>query len=316
MSQRISAGATRRAQRRAAAERARKRRRITLGAVAFVALVAVGAVAVSLLMGSDSASAGSLYRFQTQDFHALVFDPTDADTLYFGHHHGMKESTDGGKTWNDTIVSGVDAMQLAIPTSDPQRRYVAGHLIFVRSDDGGRTWEQPAPNLPDLDLHGFAAAPSDPLRLYTFALGVRGFFTSADGGDVWEERTLPSTLTTGIMPLAVSADDPLHLFAGGGTELAESRDGGITWEASAGPGGLITALALAPTEPEILYAATIDGLFQRTGEGTWEKMPVSASGTILALAVSPSMPERIAAVDQSGHFYRSDDGGQTWATGK
>ena len=43
------------------------------------------------------------------------------------------------------------------------------------SNDGGATWRNQPTNLPGLDLHTFAASPTDPTRLYTVPVGVNGY---------------------------------------------------------------------------------------------------------------------------------------------
>lgn len=278
-------------------------------AVAAVLLLVIAGAAWWFAGRGDSVA---LYRFDTLDFHSLAFDPTDSQTLYFGHHQGMKMSRDGGKTWQDTVVRDVDVMQLGIPVSDPRHRYLAGHGLFVFSRDGGATWEQPATNLPDYDLHGFAVAPSDPLRLYTFAVGVFGLFTSADGGLTWEQIPLPPGDVAGMLPLAVSPDDPLHVYAAVDDVVAESRDGGKTWETVPGPGAMIMSLAASITTPGVLYAGTDDGVWVRSADGTWERLPLTPEGVVMAVAVSADGPEQVAVVDQEGYFYWSSDGGRTW----
>lgn len=276
--------------------------------------VAIGLGAWWGLGLSRPANGQALSRLATGDFHAIAFDPTNADTLFFGHHQGMKVSHDGGKSWQDTVVSGVDAMEIGMPAGGSRRMYLAGHDIFVVSSDAGQSWDQPQTNLPDLDLHGFAVAPSDPMRLYAFAMGVSGLFTSADGGTTWEPRTLPPGMSMGMLPLAVAPDNPLRVVAGVGDQLAVSEDGAKTWQTQPGPGGEITAIAIAPTAPPVRYVGASGAIWQESPDGTWQRLPLTPDGAILALAVSPSQPARIAAVDQRGNFYRSDDGGQHWGS--
>ncbi len=297
-----------------AQRRARRQRQQRLIGVAVVALIAIGLIGGGwrLTRGSGPSQAQALARFSTEDFHSLAFDPTDPDTIYFGHHQGLKVTHDGGKSWQDTAVKNADAMELGFPSGDPSRRYVAGHNVFQISLDGGKTWGVPSTNLPDGDLHGFAVAPSDPFQLYTYAVGVDRLFSSADGGTNWEGRTLPPG-ASGMLPLVVAPDDPLHLFAGASTQLAESRDGGKTWQQQPGPGGMIVSLTITPSASATFYAGTDQGLWKRTGSDPWQQVAVKTDGAVLALAASPSQPERIALVDEHGNFYRTDDGGQTWA---
>jgi photosystem II stability/assembly factor-like uncharacterized protein len=115
----------------------------------------------------------------------------------------------------------------------------------------------------------------------------------------------------GMLPLAVAPDSPQHLFAATGNQIAESVDGGKTWQPP-GPGGLVTALAMTPTGAGILYAGTEYGLFTRSAAGNWQQLSVTLQGAVMALALSATQPPHIALVDEHGSFYRSDDAGQTW----
>src|SRR5437016_2223903 len=192
--------------------RARQRqRRVLLGGMLALTVVglAIGVWAITSRVGSGP-SAQALYQFHTQDIHSLAFDPGDANTLFFGHHTGLKISHDAGKTWQDVSVGNVDAMQLAMPATGGERRYLAGHSVFMVSTDGGKTWRNQPTNLPGLDLHTFTASPSDPLRLYTAPVGFNGLFTSTDGGNQWQQLPLPPGGSSG-MGLAVAPDSPLHL---------------------------------------------------------------------------------------------------------
>lgn len=270
--------------------------------------IAIGVWAISSRVGSKP-SAQALYQFHTQDIHSLAFDPGDPNTIFFGHHTGLKISHDAGLSWQDVSVGNVDAMQLAMPASGGDRRYLAGHSVFMVSTDGGKTWRNQPTNLPGLDLHTFTASPSDPLRLYTAPVGFNGLFTSTDGGKEWQLLPLPPGGSSG-MGLAVASDSPLHLYAGIGTHITESRDGGKTWTTQPGPTAETIQLTVDPAG--ILYAGTVQGLAKRAPDGTWQTLSLPAGTAVFAISVSPTQPNRVAVVDQQGHFYRSDDAGQTW----
>jgi photosystem II stability/assembly factor-like uncharacterized protein len=298
---------------RRAQQRQRQRLLTRIGAVV-LAGVLVAAVAWWYSSQSESSSGQALYQFTTNDFHSLAFDPTDADRIFFGHHGGLMVSDDGGESWDDTALTGADAMQLAVPPADASRMYVAGHDVFYVSTDGGETWSSQPNNLPSLDLHAFAGSPLDPLRLYTAPAG-EGIYTSADGGSTWEPIAMPPGADRAPVALAVAPDDPLHVYAGAGSTIAESADGGRTWQELPGEGlagTTVIALAIDPDIPTTLFAGTDQGLFTRTADGAWQELAVDTSGAVLAVAISPNQPERVAIVDQNGNFYRSDDAGESW----
>ena len=298
--------------RRRAHQRRRRRLFGSLGVAVLVVLLS-GFGAWRLLGETETTASQPLHQFDTQDFHSLAFDPDDPDTIFFGHHGGMMISNDAGVTWQAGPPENIDVMQQAIPLADPSRRYIAGHDVFQMSTDGGQTWDAPSTNLPGLDIHGFTAAPSDPDRLYASEVQTTGFYASVDGGATWEARALPLGMRAGTIPLVVAADDSEHVYAGVGGKIAESRDGGRTWQESSDLGIAVIGLAIDPTDPSALFAATSDGLQKRGSGGTWTKLPITPDGVLLAVAVHPRDPSRVAVIDQQGNFYRSDDGGRTWA---
>lgn len=49
--------------------------------------------------GSGASSLIKVGSVHALDYHSLAFSPSDRNTLFFGHHSGIMESQDGGKTW-------------------------------------------------------------------------------------------------------------------------------------------------------------------------------------------------------------------------
>jgi len=288
----------------------RRWRTFALLALAGLALLLNGALLWQATDGlGRSSSAQPIAILSTEDIHAVLWSPSAADTVFAGHHGGLLRSTDGGRTWQPTALAAADAMSLAAAPSAPERLYAAGHGVFLRSDDGGATWTAPATALAGADIHGFAQSPTDPDRLFALVVG-QGLLMSTDGGATWEPR---SPVVPNHAALAVTADGA-RLLMGSGAGVQESSDGGATWRASGAAmpqGGQILALALAPNG-DVLFAASTEGLFRRSGRGTaWEQ--TALTGAVMAVAVSPLDPARVLAIDADKRVYRSDDGGTTWS---
>ena len=89
----------------------------------------------------------------------------------------------------------------------------------------------------------------------------------------------------------------------------------------AGPtrGVPVSALDMDPSDPSILYAATVEGLFKSSdGAESWSRLPGTLRRNYWTVAVDPTEPSTIYAIyvkDDAvppGRLQRSVDGGATW----
>lgn len=269
-----------------------------------VALAVVGIGFVALRAGDGPGGGAEVWAMlNTADVHALAFDPADNQHLFFGHHNGLLESVDGGRTWRPTGLSGADAMN--VPLTNANRFQIAGHNVYMETTDGGASW-QPVPNdLPGLDLHAFTVDPADPDHAWTFAVGF-GLFETSDAGRHWQLR---QSGNWGAL-IAYRDGATTELVAVGPEGLVRSSDGGAGWTALAYPGAPLAALA-ASTDGGVLYAATSAGLKRSTdGGASWSDTGFASPA--LSVAVASDDPMVVALVDQSTRFYRSPDGGASW----
>ncbi|HEV7787348.1 MAG TPA: hypothetical protein VGQ28_18540 [Thermoanaerobaculia bacterium] len=82
------------------------------------------------------------------------------------------------------------------------------------------------------------------------------------------------------------------------------------WRSFVPGGGTITALALDPVDPRVVYAAAFDDLFvSRDGGQTWRGFSLPSASTV---AVAPGSPSVLYA--GASQIFRSGDGGRTWKT--
>jgi photosystem II stability/assembly factor-like uncharacterized protein len=192
----------------------------------------------------------------------------------------------------------------------------------------------------------FVFDPRDPQRVYVGASGVGGgrVLKTTDGGAHWH-ATATGTRASGWPGLrqALTAD-PRHqgtLYAGTEVGVYKTVDGGRSWHPSnrglpaptqyihERPLGWVTALAVDPATPDIVYAGS-DRVSKSSDAGRhWTTVfPMHATRhtheTVSALAIAPTDPETIYAI--VGEFpngsatpalgrtsiYRSADGGATW----
>lgn len=278
---------------------------LAVGGVAVLAIIVLAGIVLTRAANpGGGASTGTAWaRLGTQDVHSLRFLPGSTDRLVFGHHGGLLETMDGGRTWTPGTATA-DAMSLSVPTGD--RLLIAGHLVFQESRDGGATWADIAADLPSLDIHAFAQSTLEPDRMWAYLAGG-GVFESEDGGVSWTEVFAGDVL--GLTAVAMEGSDVLYgidPFVG----LVRSTDGGTTWTpAGKPPTSPVTSLT-ATADGGILVLGGPDGLYRSDDGGvTWRQ--VLESRTVLASAISEG-GETLAAVTEDTVFYRSDDGGRTW----
>ena len=130
---------------------------------------------------SNNNGVRSISRLTTDDFHSLAFSPTEPETVFFGHHHGLSVSHNGGKDWRSTALTNVDAMALALPLSDTATMYAAGHDVFFKSTDGGKTWKEP--NQPP---NGYRSCVEFLSKKDVLTCGLNGVDYSFDRGKNWK----------------------------------------------------------------------------------------------------------------------------------
>jgi len=222
--------------------------------------------------------------------------------LLFGHHGGLLESRDGGRTWAPLGVRN-DAMS-TVPAADGSV-VIAGHNVFTGSRDGGRTWAAIATDLPSLDIHGFARDPADPARMWAY-LAVGGLWESTDFGAHWTRVREDNVL----FPFAVRQGSTTALLGIDATGLVGSSDGGRSWVTIGRPPTYPMTSLAATLDGGTIYAGSPDGLFRSVDGGrTWTD--TAYRGSAFATATSAD-GKTVVLVSRETEFFRSDDGGTTW----
>jgi photosystem II stability/assembly factor-like uncharacterized protein len=169
-------------------------------------------------------------------------------------------------------------------------------------------------------------------------------FKTTDGGLHWQATATSGSGWAGdIQTLTADPRHPGTLYAGTTVAVYKTVDGGRNWRPwnrglfspsgskhpAGTPGtpsfnrgnGWVTAIAVDPANPNIVYSAA-DAVRKSTDGGhTWKTVFLHGPyGFVSALAIAPTRPEAIYAITNAfnGHasIYKSTDAGKTWrATG-
>jgi photosystem II stability/assembly factor-like uncharacterized protein len=203
------------------------------------------------------------------------------------------------------------------------RVYIAGVALFfalccLRSE--GADW---LPFGPDGgDARSIAADPHDHAHLY---LGtVTGWiYESRNGGSEWKRLAwVGKRDDLALDSIVVDSANPKHILVGawvfGGADggLFVSHDGGVSWESNGEMRGQsIRALSAAPSDPKILVAGTLKGVYRSTDSGVnWSLISPEGSQEIHeveSIAIDPTDPQIIYA--GTWHLpWKTVDGGEHW----
>ncbi|MDE3163906.1 MAG: hypothetical protein KGL64_11655, partial [Acidobacteriota bacterium] len=172
------------------------------------------------------------------------------------------------------------------------------------------------------DARAFAAVPGQPQHLYLGTVNS-WIYESSDGGTSWRRLSrLSASDDLVIDHIVVDPRNPARIYAAawvvdhpdGGLWL--SLDGGRTWaEVSALHGQSIRSFAIAPENPDLLFAGTLQGVFRSADAGaSWTQISPAGSREIHeveSLAIDPADPDTIYA--GTWHLpWKTTDGGKTW----
>jgi uncharacterized protein (TIGR03437 family) len=270
------------------------------------------------------------------DYHDLQYTP-DGGTLYIANDGGMYSTTDisnAGVNWtelNDTLsvtqfYPGVAIapaninMALAGTQDNSLQLYMGfGNWATVDCGDGGYSAIDRI-----VTLTGYTACVSGDLVDKT-----------PDGGNTWLPAEYGINLNDRaqfVTPMVIDPSNSRTLYLGT-FRMWQTRDGAGSWfpispDLTGGNGATITAIVVAPSDPNIVYAGTFDGRVQVTNNAldgvtaSWTNRAAGlAARTVTSITVDP-IDASTAYVTYSGflnsnvkpsrHVFKTTDAGAKW----
>ena len=268
------------------------------------------------------------------DVHAIIFDPSNPQTVWTGNDGGVWKSTDGGLNWinKNSDLATLQFIGVAAHPTNPQIAFGGMQDNNKAQYTGSVSWEA----MDGGDGGHAAIDPFDPRYLYGTRYGI-SFQRNDKGGTSpfadWPLKTNGINLNDRSLFYAPFTLDPSSsgVLYYGTHRVYRTSNRGDWWQAISGDltqGGSrdgVSTIAVAPTAPAVIYAGTSDGQVQvtlNTG-GYWSnvtrhplpnrfvsEIAVSPSSHLVAYAVfngfnthTPSSP---------GHVFKTTDGGATW----
>lgn len=246
---------------------------------------------------------------------AVAIDAITPSVVYAGlFGGGVFRSTDGGESWSAANLGLTSPFVQALST-DPVTTgivYAATTAGVFKSGDGGATWIK---NALSVNVRSFAIAANIPRVIY--AATAFGVFKSFDGGDNWfsfngDQDRLPDSQpqVLAIAPIAptIPTMEPSVVYVGmQAAGVFKSTDAGKNWKpANAGlTNTAIRALAIDPSNPDVVYAGTGAGVFKSVdGGGSWVAVDAGLTNTaIRALAIDPVVPSIVYAATFGGGVF-------------
>ncbi len=230
---------------------------------------------------------------------------------------GVLRSLDGGRTWAASNEGFSERFVSKVVFDRPGRRVLAAIWgdrryggVFVAPGARG-PWTRIGKGLEGRQVLSLALLGRDVL-----AGTDDGIFAWDPDGNLWTRLpTLVDRLEAHPRVTDLAALAPRTLIGATSLGLIRSADGGRTWtRPTLGMAEQVTAVAVSPSDIQVVVASTPLGIFRSTDGGeTWtQAAPGLGALAAHALAFAPS-DDRVLFATTSRGLFRSEDQGLTWA---
>lgn len=263
------------------------------------------------------------------DWHALEIDPLNPRRLFAGTDGGVFVSVDGGDSWlsrNMGLVISMfypgisqhptDVSVVLGGTQDNGSLLGNGTSLFGMISGGDGGYAAINPLTPSVMWSTIYWQSGIGATIYRRSLGAGGVPVQVTRGS----GISASDRALFIPPMIMDPLTPTTLYFGT-QRLHRTTNEGLTWTPVSGDlskgSGMISAIAVAPSDALSIYVGTSDGNLNvsRDAGVTWR--PASLTRAVTDFAVDYTDPRRaVATVSGSGaaHVYLTTDAGTTWTS--
>ena len=261
------------------------------------------------------------------DHHAYADHPTDPNVIYFGNDGGVYRTLDGGYTFNELNDGYVTAQFYnGFSSSSTNPNLALGGL-----QDNGTIMYQGTPQWRNWVLGGdgaFTAIHTIEDNIMYGSSQRLNVYRSEDGGFSWDNISsqFADRSVCFIAPYVLCPSHPWILYAGEDL-IYKSEDMGDTWIPMNNRQALnyypAPSLGVSPTNPDVVYAATVPTRHRRAevfasidGGDHWSNVTGNLPDRYYVdLQVSPH-DDGVAYITLSGfgssHIYRTESYGESW----
>ena len=255
------------------------------------------------------------------------------------------KSTSGAENWTRTVIIQGGVTDIALDPKNADVVYAYSKDKILKSSDRGATFPETL-TLPT-GFRGFegrmvihpanakilflAGSLMTNVSAWTFCPAVA---KSGDGGSTWTVTKFEPTSTYGhVFDMGIHPKNPDIIYICTGIEkphltriaVYRSSNGGGSYKNitnnvvfNSESRNYVDALALHPTDPNIVYVAHTTGIARtENGGGSWRNQTSPGEFELGALALDPAHPSTLyglGASDEAGArgCWKSVDGGKTW----
>jgi len=288
----------------------------------------LGTSAGNLYLSSDSGANWS--RFARPGNSAemvldhIAIDPTDSRNIFVAawnaqlpHSDGdLFRSKDGGKTWEIVAdLHGKSIRALSIAASNP-KILVAGALDGIyRSNDGGQAWERISPE-NHAEIKNVESIAIDPANTDVIYAGTWHLpWKTEDGGKTWRNIKKGVIDDSDVFSIVIDSSQPSNLFISACSGIYRSESAGELFRKLQGipySARRTRMLQMDPSDHNIVYAGTTEGLWKTTDAGaTWKHM-TGSNIVINDVLIDPRRSSHVLLATDRGGVLASDDGGVTF----